>query len=142
MSRLLILLFLLGAYAHAQNFTISGTVKDSLSGEDIYGAVIKVKELANVGATTNAYGFYSLSIPEGEYTLIFRASSYTTKEKSIVLKNDIAFNMELSIPQEIQELEEVKVSATKENDNITSTEMSVTKFDPKVIKFVGLSLSD
>src|SRR5690606_18107335 len=93
-------------------------------------------ELANVGATTNAYGFYSLSIPEGEYTLIFRASSYTTKEKSIVLKNDIAFNMELSIPQEIQELEEVKVSATKENDNITSTEMSVTKFDPKDIETI------
>lgn len=136
MARFLILLFLFSGHLYAQNFTISGTVKDSLSGEDIYGAVIKVKELSNVGATTNAYGFYSLSIPEGEYTLIFRASSYTTKEKSIILKNDLTFNLELSMPQEIQELEEVKVSAIKENDNITSTEMSVTKFDPKDIETI------
>jgi len=47
---LLIASILLGSMASAQNFTISGSVKDSTNGEDLYGASVQVKELANVGA--------------------------------------------------------------------------------------------
>ena len=44
--------------------------------------------------------------------------------------------MELSIPGNVQQIEEMSVSAEKENDNITSSGMNVTKFDPKSIETI------
>ncbi len=136
MKFIAILFLLISTISYGQKYTISGSVKDSLNGEDIFGAVVKVKELTNVGSVTNSYGFYSITLDPGDYTLVFRASGYDTKEIRVVLKNDLTLNVELRIPEAIQEIEEVKVSAVKENDNITSSEMSVTKFDPKDIETI------
>ncbi|MBX9851892.1 MAG: carboxypeptidase-like regulatory domain-containing protein, partial [Cytophagaceae bacterium] len=46
-------------------YTISGYVKDEKSGEALIGSSVYVKELTNVGAMTNEYGFYSLTLAEG-----------------------------------------------------------------------------
>ena len=46
-----------------ENYTISGNLKDSETGEDIIGARILVEELPGTGAITNVYGFYALSLP-------------------------------------------------------------------------------
>ncbi len=51
-------------------YTISGYVKDDKTGEELIGAVIMVKEIPNTGATTNAYGFLSITITAGKYTLL------------------------------------------------------------------------
>ena len=51
----------------AQNFTVSGYVRDKQSGEELIGANIYLNELKQ-GTSTNPYGFYSLTIPEGNYT--------------------------------------------------------------------------
>lgn len=120
----------------AQKYTISGSVRDSSNGEDLFGAAVIVKELSNVGTLTNAYGFYSLSLKEGTYTLVYRSSGFQTKEISIELNKNIEKNIELSIPADVQQIEEVKVSAEKENENITSSGMNVTKFDPKSIETI------
>lgn len=125
--------FLLGFTAFSQNFTISGSVKDSTNGEDLYGAQIKVKELENVGALTNAYGFYSLTLEQGTYTFVFRSSGFETKEVRVELTEDRVINLELDIPKDVQELGPVIINAEKENDNITSGEMNVTTFTPKDI---------
>jgi len=127
---------LLSAAAFSQQFTISGSVKDSTNGEDIYGAQVKVVELENVGALTNAYGFYSLTLDAGTYTLLFRASGFDPKEVTVELTQDMTINMELDIPKEIQEIGPVIVNAEKENENITSSEMNVTKFTPKDIETI------
>lgn len=119
-----------------QKLTISGSIKDASNGEDLYGAVVKVKELANVGAVTNSYGFYSLSLEPGAYTLVFRSTGFTPIERKIDLNEDLVINIELEIPKDVQEIEAVKVSAVKENDNITSSGMQVTKFDPKDIETI------
>ena len=119
-----------------QKFTISGSIKDATNGEDVFGAVVKVKELTNVGTTTNAYGFYSLTLESGEYTLIYRSSGFDPQEVKINLTEDLVKNIELNIPDDVQQIEEMKVNAVKENDNITSSEMNVTRFDPKSIETV------
>ncbi len=67
---LLVLLFL--PKISAQNFTINGTLKDASNGEDLIGATVIVKEKPGTGASANTYGFYSLTLPKGEYTLLFR----------------------------------------------------------------------
>jgi len=133
---LLFAVFLAGSSAFSQNYTISGSIKDSTNGEDLYGASVKVSELANVGAISNAYGFFSLTLEAGTYTLIFRASGFQSKEVNVVLDKDVSLNIQLDIPKDVQELGAVIVKAEKENNNITSSGMNVTKFDPKDIETI------
>jgi len=122
--------------ANAQKATISGTVKDAKNGEDIFGAVITVKELENVGAKSNAYGFYSLTLDAGKYTIVYRSYGFETQERIVDLTSSVTLNVELAIPKDVQEIGEVVVTAVKENDNITSSGMAVTTFDPKSIETI------
>lgn len=133
---ILFLLIILGFQLSAQKYTISGSIRDSSNGEDMYGAVIMVKGLTNVGTNTNAYGFYSLSLDSGTYTIVYRSTGYKTQEFKVELTSNIEKNVELSIPASVQQIEEMSVRAEKENDNITSSGMNVTKFDPKSIETI------
>jgi hypothetical protein len=129
-----LLLLLFGKMVAAQNFTISGSIKDATNGEDLFGASVIVKELENTGAQTNVYGFYSLTIPSGKYTVIYRSLGYDDLIKQIELTDNQTINVELTIPKDVQEVEGVVIEAEKENENITGAQMAVTKFDPKSIE--------
>ena len=120
----------------SQTYTIKGTVEDSINGEDLYGATIKVLGLDNVGAKTNTYGFYSLTLEKGTYTLIYRSRGFVPKKYVVDLKENISKNVELTGTKDFQNIEEVVVKAEKENDNITSSAMNVTTFNPKEIETI------
>src|SRR5438105_3917155 len=78
-----------GHRAFAQNnCTISGTVKDKKTGEVLIGALIIVKDIPSTGTSANDYGFYSLSLKEGKYTLSFRFASYVLKDTTIDLRKN------------------------------------------------------
>ena len=48
---------------YSQNqYTISGTVSDSLSQETTIGSLVYIKGTTN-GVASNVYGFYSLTVP-------------------------------------------------------------------------------
>ena len=51
-----------------QQFTISGYVRDETSGEELPGAVVRVKNQSE-GTITNPYGYYSMTLPQGQYEL-------------------------------------------------------------------------
>jgi hypothetical protein len=121
---------------HAQKFTLSGTIKDGENGEDIFDATVVVKELTNTGTKTNAYGFYSLTIPAGTYTFIYRMAGYDQKEITVELTENKQHNLELIPSKDIKNLQEVEVTAVKENDNITKSGMAVTTFTPKDIETI------
>ncbi|MCC8154868.1 MAG: carboxypeptidase-like regulatory domain-containing protein [Tannerellaceae bacterium] len=78
---LFLLILLLPGVINAQErkFTISGTITDSNDGEDLAGATIQVKG-SSLGTATNAYGFYSLSLASGEYTLVITYMGYTPRK--------------------------------------------------------------
>jgi len=136
-SFLLIAFLIVGSTSFSQQYTVSGSVKDSTNGEDIFGATVKVKELENTGAVTNAYGFYSLTLAAGTYTLIYRSSGMRTQEIKVDLTSgDQTLNIELGVPTDVLQVEEVKVTAVKENENITGSGMNVTQFDPKDIETI------
>jgi hypothetical protein len=64
---------LASTFASAQNLhTFSGSIKNGETGEILIGASILVKELKTVGVSSNAYGFYSLTIPEGKYSFVIQ----------------------------------------------------------------------
>ncbi len=118
----------------AQNFTISGTIKDAANGEDLIGASVILKEKPSIGCVSNTYGFYSLTLPKGTYTLVFQFVGMQRIEEKIVLDKDL--KIEKQLMSERTSLNEVVVKSEKENKNVTRNEMSVTKLDIKEIENV------
>lgn len=60
-------------------YTISGVVKDVANGETLLGATVLLNG-TSIGSTTNEYGFYSITAPEGDYTLTISYIGFTTFE--------------------------------------------------------------
>ena len=131
----LLFVLLLLPKVSAQNFTVSGTLKDASSGEDLIGATVIVKEKPTVGTAANTYGFYSLTLPKGEYTLLFRYIGFDPLEQKITLDHDLRLNRELASETGLA-ISEVVIKSEKENKNVSNTEMSVTKLDPKDVEKV------
>ena len=67
-----IFFFLLYTFsAIAQNkHTISGYIQDESSGENLIGVSVYEKETFK-GSSSNTYGFYSLTLPQGNYTIVY-----------------------------------------------------------------------
>jgi hypothetical protein len=111
--------------------TLSGYVRDAGTGEDLIGASVYVSEL-KTGVSTNVYGFYSLSLLPGKYTFIYSYIGYEPHEKVFELRENITFNVELTMAD--QQLEEVVITGTALNENVTRTEMSSINLDIKTIR--------
>jgi len=127
----ILLLFLIPVMATAQQkFTISGYVKDASNGEALIGATVYVREINN-GATTNEYGFYSITIAPGPYTLQYSYMGYATDIKLITLEKNTPFNIELT--SEADQLEEVVVKGEFEQPTATNLEMSTVSLGIKTI---------
>lgn len=120
--------------AFAQNFTVSGRVKDGTNGEDIIGAIIVVKENPTKGTSTNSYGFYSLTLPSGDYTLVYQFLGFAVQEKKVSLKSNQTLNVELAAAENT--LGEVEVLGERKDQNVKSTEMGVVRLDPKSVESV------
>jgi hypothetical protein len=110
----------------AQKITVSGTIRDAKTGEELIGASVVVKELAGVGVTCNEYGFYSLTLKSGTYTLKTSFVGYNDALNTIKLDKDQKLDIKLSSGQE---LEVVVISAKKENENVRKAQMGTEKLD-------------
>ncbi len=134
------ILYLLCLQAHAEeNFTISGYIKDKATGEMLIGSTVYVQEVS-AGTQANVYGFYSLTLPAGKYTLEYRYVGYVTRQVEVDLKQSEDRNVEL-VSDDVK-LEEVVVLGTPEDENVTSDEMSIAKLDIKTIKKIPAFLGE
>jgi len=123
----------------AQNFTLSGFVKDANNGEDLIGATVQVEKLI-IGTTTNAYGFYSFELPAGEHEIAISYLGFETQIITLDISKDTPLNIDLGGAAE--QLQEVIVSATAADENITSTQMGVEKISVATIKQVPVVLGE
>ncbi|MFN0034386.1 MAG: TonB-dependent receptor [Saprospiraceae bacterium] len=132
-KQVVILLLLLPALAgFAQNFTLSGYLRDTASGEELlYASVAVVGK--GVGATTNEYGFYSLTLPAGKYQIRCSYVGYDSKTLDLNLDKNIRQDVELGSGAVLQE---VQIKATRDDENVRSTEMSVATLDIKDAKLI------
>ena len=127
-----LLLALISLPALAQNrHSVSGYVKDNSNGEGLIGVSVYVRE-AETGVVTNPYGFYSLTLPDGKYTLVFSYIGYQKVTREVVLDGDKTVSIEMS--DESSQLSEVTISTKKEDENVRSIEMSVNKVEMKTIR--------
>ena len=114
----------------ANKYTISGHITDE-SGEELIGATIYVKSL-KTGSTTNAYGFYSLTIPENDYQIIYSYVGYEAQVKNVNLNQNLKINVILE--EKSKTLDEVVIKANRKDANVAKAEMSTMKIQAKEIK--------
>ena len=139
---LLVLITSIGCLGHSiaqEKFTISGYVKDKSTGEDLIGATVAIKELGT-GSTTNLYGFYSITLPKGTYTVSYSFIGYSNIEKTIELTQNIKQNIEIGQNQEV--LKEVVITAEKEDQNVKEVQMSVEKLSMEQIQKIPQLLGE
>ncbi|NJB70558.1 hypothetical protein GGR42_001020 [Saonia flava] len=138
------LLFLLVALSplltiSQQKYTLSGTITDKTSNETLIGVTIAIPEL-RTGTTTNEYGFYSITLPEGEYTFMITYLGFQDIGQKILLNENRKINF--SLAEEAEQLEEVIVSENIEKLNIRKPEMSVNALEVKTIKKIPVILGE
>jgi len=124
-------LWLFSTHLSAQEkHTISGEVIDAATGEALIGVTIYTAD-KTVGTMTNTYGFYSLTLPAGEQTILYSFVGYKTQQQQIKLNANKSIKIELAINETA--LNEVVVSAEKKDKNVAATQMSGEKLDMKTI---------
>jgi hypothetical protein len=140
MKRIILLLLIANAgllYGQKKH-TLSGYLKDSRSGEALIGGNV-VAEGTGFGVSTNAYGFYSLALPAGEYTIKYYYLGYETESRSVALTGDRTLNIELK--ESSVELMEVEVSEDLDR-NVKSVEMSTTQLTILEVKAIPQLLGE
>jgi hypothetical protein len=125
--------------ANAQKYSLSGYLRDSLTNEFLIGATVQV-ENTSFGSSSNAYGYYSITVNKGKVTLLVNYIGYEQKSLTI----DVASNLtlDISLKEKITSLNEVVVFSTKKDRKIFSTDMSVEKISAKDIKQIPMVLGE
>ncbi len=138
---LFVFLFVLSSHTSlAQNkYTISGYIKDSLNGETLIGATIAVQGKTK-GISSNLYGFYSITLDEGQYILICTFIGYRIKAVSIDLSADTKINFDV-LPRSYL-AEEVVVSTKKRDANVKNAQMGKFTLPIEQIKSIPAFLGE
>ncbi len=136
---LLLLFITLTISVFSQKHTLSGNIIDQSKGEALIGVRVKVKD-QNLGAISNEYGFYSLTLPTGKYSIVVSYIGYTTQEKEIDLSENL--RLDLTLSETVKEMQEVSVSAVKQDANVREALMGVEKLDPKAVAKIPVLLGE
>ena len=123
--------FLLSAQAR---HTVSGTIRDQSSGETLIGASVVILNHPRSAVLSNSYGFYSLIAAAGKYTIVVSFAGYRADTLEVSLDKDVIMAINLS-PADA-EMQEVVVSANRNNANVTKPLMGVQKLSVNEIKDV------
>ena len=121
-----------------EKFTISGTISDAKNNESLIGVNVGITEL-KIYTTTNEYGFYSITVPKGDYTLSVSYVGYKLVDEPISLTKNLKKNVSLTGSDE--ELQEVIITE-KTKTNIRKPEMSVNKLSIAAIKYMPVILGE
>jgi len=116
-----------------QNVVLSGTVRDKKTGESLIKAVIRIQELPNAGIISNEYGFYSLSMPKGNYVAVVSQVGYETLVQKIKLDSSVSIDFKLETKNQLRE---VVVESSRKNDNLTKAQMGTETINISAISKV------
>jgi hypothetical protein len=114
---LILFLFFISVQAQ-KKFTLNGYVKDTTSGESVIAATIAVD---GKSVTSNQYGFYSVTLEEGEYDVLVSHVSYLAQSFHLSLRNNLAHNIYLV--SKSAALNEVVVYSRRRDANVRNAQM-------------------
>jgi len=119
-------------------FTINGYIKDKITGESLIGATVRISG-TSTGTIANSYGFYSLTLLEGEHILEYSYIGYLMKTEIINMNKNIRFDLSLGYNLEL--LQEVTIIADETLEILEKSQMSQMKIVPqnlsKMPEFAG-----
>ena len=124
---------LISSVSAQSTLVLSGSVRDKQTGESLIKAVVRIQELPNAGIISNEYGFYSLSLPKGNYSVMVSQVGYETLVQKIKLDSSITINFSL---QTKNVLKEVVVESSRKNDNLTKAQMGTETINMATISKV------
>lgn len=128
----LLLAFSAGFSAWSQEkATLSGTIAEKVNNETLIGVSIYIPE-ADVSLTTNSYGFYSVTLPKGDYTIIISYMGFADVQEQVSLRENTKMNFAMN--ENSKQLEEVVITSNSTKANIRKPEMSVNKLSIATIK--------
>jgi hypothetical protein len=116
----------------AAQFTLSGTVTDSLSGETLIGASVMVSGSLRTGATTNEYGFYSITLPAGTYEVQCTYVGYQMRGSTVQLS--ASMTVHLALPPASHVLSEVVITAEQKGMDLQRTDIGMERMDMKEVE--------
>ncbi|TVZ14492.1 TonB-dependent receptor [Maribacter sp. MAR_2009_72] len=122
-----------------QKYTLSGTISENQSNETLIGVTVAFPEL-QTGVTTNEYGFYSITLPEGTYKLRISYLGFTDITQEIVLSENKKIDFFMN--EEAEQLDEVIVSENVEKMDIRKPQMSVNTLSIGTIKKIPVILGE
>jgi len=117
----------------AGRFSLNGYVRDSLSGETIIGATITVNGQPK-GVASNQFGFYSITLDEGNYTITASHISYVAKPFTVQLSSSQSYNFDL-VPKSSANTE-VVVYSKRRDANVKNAQMGKIDLSMNQIKNV------
>ncbi len=120
------------------NATLVGYIKEKKSGEAITGALVYIEKI-NKGTTSNAAGFYSLSIPPGQYTINIQYTGMNQEKRNVILYSD--GKLDVAMEEDVISLKEVVIESERDA-NIASLQMGKSSIDMKSIKNVPKILGE
>ena len=112
-------------------FIISGFIRDIKTSEGLIGANVYGKELKQ-GVVANNYGFYSVTLPAGTYTISYTYVGYTSQESVIKIEANLKKNVEM-VSNDIM-AKEVVVIAQRSDKNVESTDMGRVELNMENVK--------
>ena len=131
--------FAFGFLSAQQKYTLSGTISEASSNETLIGVTLVVPELST-GVTTNEYGFYSITLPEGEYDIIISYLGFQDIRERISLVENI--KMDFNLVEEMSQLDEVVVTEDVEKLDIKKPQISVNSLSSQTIKQIPVVLGE
>ena len=143
MKKLLLVYFtIISNFFYGQLHTLSGYVKDINTGEALIGASVFI-EGEGKGASTNVYGFYSITLSAGNHNVKYSYVGYEDILRTIDFRDHVRVNIELKEAEDL--LDEVVVEARQTDENTTGTQMgkvdlSMDKMRSKVHTFCSYPL--
>lgn len=135
---LCLLLILIPVIAKGRDYTVSGYIRVAGSGESVINS--SVYEYVNQrGTSTNNFGFYSLTLPEGKTELKFSSVGFKTISISVILRKDTTININLI---ESIELKELTVFADRRETGIRGSQLSAVEVPVHMIRSVPALLGE
>ena len=115
-----------------EKYTLSGFIRDSLTGERLIGAAVYISN-PEYGTITNPYGFYSLTLPRGTYDINYMYIGYKPVGTKIDLTEDFTQNIDLPLTNIY--MPEVKIISTKESGFSSISEPGSINLETKNILY-------
>ncbi|MDQ8004372.1 MAG: TonB-dependent receptor [Pedobacter sp.] len=114
-----------------QKVTLSGTIANKLNNETLIGVSIQILE-AKIAVATNTYGFYSITLPKGNYTVVISYMGFDNVEEKISLNQNTKKNFVMT--ENSKSLEGVTIKSNPNKINISKPEMSINKLSITTIR--------